>query len=123
MKLSHFNGAAHVLRTLVDEFVLEYTHFLVVVSLDVGLDLTLNNAAHLVRDWVAILHLAVDDSCRGVKGVKNGLASVLADPVPCQVKMRQGMVLFGQEFTEIFGTSIANHILSQVEMGDHLSIR
>ena len=69
VQLGHLNGTAHEIRALIYQLVLGRVLLIairVVNSLDVCLDLALNDATHLVGDRVAVLALAVNDSCCGV---------------------------------------------------------
>ena len=90
--------------------------------MNVCFDLTFNDPAHLVRDRVAILDLAVDDPCGLLQSSQNGLTSVLSYAVPSHIKVRQSVIILCHEGRQALGTLVADHVSSQVQGVHHLSI-
>ena len=126
MQLGHLDRAAHVVGTFVDQLILLGLALLsvlvcVVICLNVCFDLAFDHAAHFVGDRVSVLDLAVDYPRRGVKCVKDGLSSVLADAVSRDVYVSEGVVFLLDKLAKRLCSRVSNEVSAQVQMRDHLS--
>ena len=123
--MSHFDSAAHEIGPFINYLVLGCVLFVavcVVNCLDICLDLSFNDAAHLIRNRIAVLALTVNDSRSCVQGIKNCFATVLAYSIPRDVEVRQCLIKLRDELSKAPRSLIAYEITPQVKLADHLTI-